>query len=118
MFMQIPMILSHLICKKVVSKTTGTPEEAVVQMMMLRSLKQARYSEDALGHFGLAAEYYTHFTSPIRRYSDLMVHRMIHAYQEKGMGEETQKHFEKLLTRCCRSKPQLKKDVRLIRNVK
>ena len=92
-----PNDIKPLDLQKVVSKTTGTPEEAVVQMMMLRSLKQARYSEDALGHFGLAAEYYTHFTSPIRRYSDLMVHRMIHAYQEKGMSEETQKHFESYL---------------------
>lgn len=83
--------------QKVVTKTEGTPEEAVVQMMMLRSLKQAHYSEDALGHFGLAAEFYTHFTSPIRRYSDLMVHRMIHQYADKGMGEDTQKHFASYL---------------------
>lgn len=79
--------------QEVVTKTLGTPEEAVVQMMMLRSLKQARYSEDPLGHFGIAAKYYTHFTSPIRRYSDTMVHRMIHAYLEEGTGEEVQKHF-------------------------
>ncbi|GAA3635364.1 ribonuclease R [Lactobacillus hamsteri] len=83
--------------QKVVSKTEGTPEEAVVQMMMLRSLKQAHYSEEALGHFGLAAEFYTHFTSPIRRYSDLMVHRMIHAYSDQGMGEDVQKHFASYL---------------------
>ncbi|TSO26798.1 ribonuclease R [Lactobacillus sp. LL6] len=83
--------------QKVVTKTEGTPEEAVVQMMMLRSLKQAHYSEDALGHFGLAAEFYTHFTSPIRRYSDLMVHRMIHQYADKGMGEDTKKHFASYL---------------------
>ena len=57
--------------QKVVAKTTDTPEEAVVQMMMLRSLKQAHYSEEPLGHFGLAAKYYTHFTSPIRRYSEI-----------------------------------------------
>ena len=88
-----PENVKPLDLQKVVSKTTGTPEEAVVQMMMLRSLKQARYSEEALGHFGLAAKYYTHFTSPIRRYSDLMVHRMIHAYQEKGTSEDIQKHF-------------------------
>lgn len=79
--------------QKIVSKTIDTPEEAVVQMMMLRSLKQAHYSPEPLGHFGLAAEFYTHFTSPIRRYSDLMVHRMIHEYADQGMGDETQKHF-------------------------
>lgn len=79
--------------QKVVTKTLGTPEEAVVQTIMLRSLKQAHYSEEALGHFGLAAKYYTHFTSPIRRYSDLMVHRMIHEYADNNFDEEIQKHF-------------------------
>ncbi|MCX8722367.1 ribonuclease R [Lactobacillus sp. B4005] len=79
--------------QKVVAKTTGTPEEAVVQMMMLRSLKQAHYSEEPLGHFGLAAKFYTHFTSPIRRYSDLMVHRMIHAYSEEGTDKKVRDHF-------------------------
>ncbi|MDF7683254.1 ribonuclease R [Lactobacillus sp. ESL0679] len=83
--------------QKVVAKTTGTPEEAVVQMMMLRSLKQAHYSEEALGHFGLAAKFYTHFTSPIRRYSDLMVHRMIHAYSDQGTGQDVQQHFASYL---------------------
>ncbi|MDF7672235.1 ribonuclease R [Lactobacillus sp. ESL0701] len=83
--------------QKVVAKTMGTPEEAVVQMMMLRSLKQAHYSEEALGHFGLAAKFYTHFTSPIRRYSDLMVHRMIHAYSDQGTGKEVQQHFASYL---------------------
>ncbi len=62
--------------------------------MMLRSLKQARYSEDQLGHFGLAASYYTHFTSPIRRYPDLIVHRLIHQYLEKGATEKAKQHFE------------------------
>ena len=83
--------------QKIVSKTENTPEEAVVQMMMLRSLKQAHYSPEPLGHFGLAAEFYTHFTSPIRRYSDLMVHRMIHEYGDHGMGDEIQKHFSSQL---------------------
>lgn len=87
-----PLDLQH-----VVTKTLGTPEEAVVQMMMLRSLKQAHYSEEPLGHFGLAATYYTHFTSPIRRYSDLMVHRMIHAYGH-DLGPATQQHFSSYLT--------------------
>ncbi|MBP2057692.1 ribonuclease R [Lactobacillus colini] len=83
--------------QKIVSKTENTPEEAVVQMMMLRSLKQAHYSPEPLGHFGLAAEFYTHFTSPIRRYSDLMVHRMIHEYADQGMDDEVQKHFSSQL---------------------
>ncbi|MDN6029183.1 MAG: ribonuclease R [Lactobacillus sp.] len=87
-----PLDLQH-----VVTKTLGTPEEAVVQMMMLRSLKQAHYSEEPLGHFGLAATYYTHFTSPIRRYSDLMVHRMIQAYGH-DLGPATQQHFSSYLT--------------------
>ena len=80
--------------QKIVAKTEGTPEEAVVQMMMLRSLKQAHYSPEPLGHFGLAAKYYTHFTSPIRRYSDLMVHRMIHEYANENMDQDIQKHFK------------------------
>lgn len=88
-----PNNVKPLDLQKVVTKTEGTPEEAVVQMMMLRSLKQAHYAEQDLGHFGLAAQFYTHFTSPIRRYSDLMVHRMIHAYADQGMGDDVQEHF-------------------------
>ena len=83
--------------QKIIVKTEGTPEEAVVEMMMLRSLKQAHYSPDPLGHFGLAAKDYTHFTSPIRRYSDLMVHRMIHTYADQGKGEKVQNHFKSQL---------------------
>ena len=83
--------------QKIIVKTEGTPEEAVVEMMMLRSLKQAHYSPDPLGHFGLAAKDYTHFTSPIRRYSDLMVHRMIHTYADQGKGEKVQNHFKSRL---------------------
>lgn len=92
-----PNDIKPLDLQKVVTKTLGTPEEAVLQMMMLRSLKQAHYSEDPLGHFGIAAKYYTHFTSPIRRYSDTMVHRMIHAYLEEGMGDEVKEHFKEEL---------------------
>ncbi|KRK63796.1 exoribonuclease R, RNase II family exoribonuclease [Companilactobacillus tucceti DSM 20183] len=74
----------------VLSKVIGTPEEAVVTIMLLRSMQQARYSDNPLGHFGLAAKYYTHFTSPIRRYPDLIVHRMIHSYAENGFTDDEQ----------------------------
>jgi ribonuclease R len=63
--------------QKLVAKIEGKPEERILSYLMLRSLRQARYHVDNVGHFALAAETYTHFTSPIRRYPDLMVHRLL-----------------------------------------
>jgi ribonuclease R len=63
--------------QKLTQKIAGKPEERILSFLMLRSLKQARYSEENLGHFALAATTYTHFTSPIRRYPDLVVHRIL-----------------------------------------
>ncbi len=63
--------------QKLTEKIAGKPEERILSYLMLRSLKQARYSEENLGHFALAATTYTHFTSPIRRYPDLIVHRIL-----------------------------------------
>ncbi len=71
----------------------GKKEELVVNTLMLRSLKQARYSPDCSGHFGLAAKYYSHFTSPIRRYPDLQIHRIIKEFLN---GKMTQKRIEAL----------------------
>jgi ribonuclease R len=72
--------------QKLTAKIAGKPEERILSYLMLRSLKQARYSEKNEGHFALAAPCYTHFTSPIRRYPDLIVHRIAKALLDAGVS--------------------------------
>ncbi|MDX1979775.1 MAG: VacB/RNase II family 3'-5' exoribonuclease [Bryobacteraceae bacterium] len=72
--------MSSRMYQKLVAKIEGKPEERILSYLMLRSLKQARYAAENSGHFALAAETYTHFTSPIRRYPDLLVHRILGAW--------------------------------------
>ncbi len=81
--------------QRLAEKISGTPEERILAHLMLRSLKQARYSEKNEGHFALAAPTYTHFTSPIRRYPDLIVHRIAKALLRSGVPGDTSAHKRK-----------------------
>lgn len=77
--------------QEVIEKVKGKKEEVVVSTLLLRSLKQARYSPECVGHFGLAAKYYCHFTSPIRRYPDLIIHRIIKEFINGKIDEKRTK---------------------------
>ena len=86
--------MSQSALQDIMKAVQGQPYEEVLSMMLLRSMQQARYSEHNHGHYGLAAEFYTHFTSPIRRYPDLLVHRMVRDY---GHSKEIAEHFEQVI---------------------
>ncbi|MFD2444658.1 ribonuclease R [Bacillus sp. CGMCC 1.16607] len=75
--------------QQIIEEVQGKPEEMVVSTVMLRSMQQAKYDPDSLGHFGLSTQFYTHFTSPIRRYPDLIVHRLIRTYLIEGKLDDT-----------------------------
>ena len=74
--------------QEIIEEVQGKPEEMVVSTVMLRSMQQAKYDPESLGHFGLSTEFYTHFTSPIRRYPDTIVHRLIRTYLIEGKLDE------------------------------
>jgi ribonuclease R len=83
--------------QKLLQKIDGTPEEALISRLTLRSMKQAKYATVSTGHFGLAAKYYCHFTSPIRRYPDLQIHRIIKDNLRGRMNEKRITHYDKIL---------------------
>jgi len=86
--------------QKLIGKIEGKPEERILSYLMLRSLKQARYSYENVGHFALAAGTYTHFTSPIRRYPDLMVHRVLGRLLDSEQPGWTEEQMEEFGTDC------------------
>lgn len=83
--------------QKLLAKIADTPEEAFISRITLRSMKRACYSTQCTGHFGLAASYYTHFTSPIRRYPDLQIHRIIKENLHGGLNSARIAHYEEIL---------------------
>lgn len=86
--------------QKLIAKIEGKPEERILSYLMLRSLKQARYSHQNQGHFALAADTYTHFTSPIRRYPDLMIHRVLGRLLDAEQPDWTEEQMEEFGTDC------------------
>ena len=83
--------------QKLLARIADSPEEMLISRLTLRSMKQARYSTECTGHFGLAAKYYCHFTSPIRRYPDLQIHRIIKENLRGRMNPERIAHYEEIL---------------------
>lgn len=83
--------------QKLLAQVKDKPEELLIHRMTLRSMKQARYTAENGKHFGLAATYYCHFTSPIRRYPDLQIHRIISEYLEGNLDERRMAHYKKIL---------------------
>ncbi len=83
--------------QKLLGKVEGTSEEAMISRLALRSMKQAKYTVDCTGHFGLACDWYCHFTSPIRRYPDLQIHRIIKDWLRGRMNEKKEEHYRLIL---------------------
>ena len=95
--------------QKLLEKIEGTDEEALISRLTLRSMKQARYTTACTGHFGLAASYYCHFTSPIRRYPDLQIHRIIKETLRGRMNAKRIEHYEGILDEVTKQSSQMER---------
>ncbi len=95
--------------QKLLEKIEGTDEEALISRLTLRSMKQARYTTACTGHFGLAASYYCHFTSPIRRYPDLQIHRIIKETLRGRMNAKRIEHYESILDEVAKQSSQMER---------
>jgi ribonuclease R len=95
--------------QKLIDRMRGTPEERPIAALMLRTMQKARYDAVSLGHFGLAVEHYTHFTSPIRRYPDLVVHRMLRESRQGPIGDAGREELEEELPETARHASEMER---------
>lgn len=95
--------------QKLLARIEDSPEEALISRLTLRSMKRAKYTVDCTGHFGLAAQYYCHFTSPIRRYPDLQIHRIIKETLRGRMNQERISHYTEILPQVAEHSSQMER---------
>ena len=95
--------------QKLLGKIEGTQEEALISRLTLRSMKRAQYTVDCNGHFGLACQYYCHFTSPIRRYPDLQIHRIIKEQLRGKLSEKRIEHYQSLLPQVAKHSSEMER---------
>ena len=95
--------------QKLLGKIEGTPQEALISRLTLRSMKKAQYTVDCTGHFGLACQYYCHFTSPIRRYPDLQIHRIIKEQLRGRLLENRIAHYQEILPQVAKHSSEMER---------
>ncbi|MCM1126730.1 MAG: ribonuclease R [Lachnospiraceae bacterium] len=97
--------------QKLLDRIEGSPEEALISRLTLRSMKKAQYTVECTGHFGLACQFYCHFTSPIRRYPDLQIHRIIKEQLRGKLSEERVSHYEMILPEAAKHSSDMERRV-------
>jgi len=95
--------------QKLLGRVEGTKEESLISRLVLRSMKQAKYTTECIGHFGLACQYYCHFTSPIRRYPDLQIHRIIKEQLRGRLTGERIAHYREILDQVCKQSSDMER---------